>query len=312
MSRRVKAKWRPPLALVLGGTLATVFAFPLVAIGYLRLAGGVLGYAETSWLIAWIALITVGLLGFLLWRLVLRPVDRLTAFARSVTGRQDAAPPPEHFGTPEFSELGQAVLDMTATLQGREAVLRSYADHVTHELKSPITAVQGAAELLADPDLSDDDRARLVGTVAQAAGRMQELLEAQRSLARASEPMPRGSARLSEVVQGWPEIVVARDGIVPLSNQTLEVVLTQLMGNARAHGATEVRVALEGEVLQIADNGPGISEGNRSRIFDPFFTTRRDAGGTGMGLAIVARLLEAQGAQISLAEGPGAQFEIRF
>lgn len=312
MSRRVKAKWRPPLALVLGGTLATVFAFPLVGIAYLRLAGGILGRGETSWLIAWIALITTSVLGLLLWRLVLRPVRRLTAYTRSVTGLDPQAPPPEHFGTPEFSQLGQAVLDMTATLQGREAVLRSYADHVTHELKSPITAVQGAAELLADPDLSEDDRARMVANITQAAGRMQELLDAQRALARASEPMPAGSVLLSEVAADWPEVSVAVDGNVPLPQEAMRIVLTHLVGNALAHGATEVTVAARQGVLEISDNGPGISAGNRSRIFDPFFTTRRDSGGTGMGLAIVARMLEAQGARITLQDGPGARFAITF
>jgi signal transduction histidine kinase len=63
----------------------------------------------------------------------------------------------------------------------------------------------------------------------------------------------------------------------------------------------------------ISDDGPGISTGNQSRIFDPFFTTRRAAGGTGMGLPIVRRMLQTQGAEIVLLpQGPGAHFEIRF
>ena len=55
MSRRVIRKWRPPLAFVLGGTLAAVFFLPLIGIGYFRIAGGVLGWAETSWMIGWMA-----------------------------------------------------------------------------------------------------------------------------------------------------------------------------------------------------------------------------------------------------------------
>ncbi len=74
MSRRVIRKWRPPLALVLGGTLAAVFFLPLVGIGYFRVAGGVLGWAETAWMIGWMALVATTILGVLLWRLVLHPV----------------------------------------------------------------------------------------------------------------------------------------------------------------------------------------------------------------------------------------------
>ena len=56
-----------------------------------------------------------------------------------------------------------------------------------------------------------------------------------------------------------------------------------------------------------------ISDGNRDRIFDPFFTTRREAGGTGMGLSIVRRLVEARGARIRLDESAGgATFVIAF
>ncbi|MFY9204504.1 MAG: HAMP domain-containing sensor histidine kinase, partial [Yoonia sp.] len=65
-----------------------------------------------------------------------------------------------------------------------------------------------------------------------------------------------------------------------------------------------------GDTVVVSDNGSGISDGNRDRIFDPFFTTRRDAGGTGMGLAIVSRMLAAQGASIALGEGSGATFVI--
>lgn len=312
MSGRVTRKWRPSLTLVLAGTLAAVLGLPLLGIAYFRLAGDILGWAETSWLIGWIAVVTTVVLAFLLWRLVLRPVQALTAYAGDVSRGTGQAAPPVHFGTPEISQLGEAVLNMGTTLRGREAVLRTYADHVTHELKSPLTVVQGAAELLADPELPAADRDRMLGNIGQATARMQDLLEAQRALAHAAEPMPPGRCWLSEAVVPAPDVTVVTDGEVPLSAEVLGVVLTHLIGNARAHGATEITVAMEGDALWVSDNGPGVSAGNRDRIFDPFFTTRRDDGGTGMGLAIVCRILEAQGASIALATGPGAVFEIGF
>jgi len=306
--RRVTAKWRPPLALVLGGTLAAVFLLPLVGIGYFRVAGGVLGWAETTWLIGWMALIATVILGWLLWRLVLRPVRTLTEFAES----EGEGAAPTHFGTPEFSTLGATVLDMTTRLRGREAVLRSYADHVTHELKSPLSAIRGAAELLDTSDLAEADRSRLLGNITTATERMEHLLADQRAFAQAHEPLGDGNCQLSDIAADMPHTKVSTDGTVALPADMLKIVLGHLHRNAMEHGASQLFLEIAGDSLIVADDGPGVSDGNRDRIFDPFFTTKRDSGGTGMGLAIVRRMLEAHGASIDLVDGPGAQFEIRF
>jgi signal transduction histidine kinase len=202
MQRRITAKWRPALALVLGGTLATVFFLPLIGVGYFRFAGSVLGWAETSWMIGWMALVATGVLGYLLWRLVLSPVRRLTQYADAMARGSQPPAQPDHFGTPEFSKLGGAVFQMSQTLQGRADVLRSYADHVTHELKSPLSVISAAAELLTDPNLPAVDRAALVTRVADASGRMADLLEAQRALAAAQDPMPAGTCQLSDIADG--------------------------------------------------------------------------------------------------------------
>jgi len=201
---------------------------------------------------------------------------------------------------------------MGQVLKGRETVLRTYADHVTHELKSPLSVIQGAAELLVNDDLPDDDRRKMIASIASATDRMQDLLDAQKDLARASEPLAPGSCMLSDAVPIGSDIKIDRDDVVPLQSQLVELVLTHLIGNSRAHGATKVQLTASKDALLIADNGPGISEGNKNRIFDPFFTTRRKQGGTGMGLAIVQRMLEAQGATIRLLDGPGTVFEVRY
>ena len=65
--------------------------------------------------------------------------------------------------------------------------------------------------------------------------------------------------------------------------------------------------------MTLADDGNGISEGNRARVFEPFFTTRRAAGGTGMGLNIVRSAIEAAGGRITLEPSQsGAAFRIAF
>jgi signal transduction histidine kinase len=74
-----------------------------------------------------------------------------------------------------------------------------------------------------------------------------------------------------------------------------------------------VRDIGDGEMLvQLSDDGPGISLADRNRVFDPFYTTKR--AGTGLGLAIVKRTVERHGGKISVGDSPqgGARFEIRI
>lgn len=314
MQPRVRRKWRPPLALVVGGTLAGVLGLPLVGIGYFRVAGNVLGWAETSWLIAWMAVMATAILGFLLWRLVLRPVYALTAHARAMKAGRLDAPLPAHFGTPEFSELGQSVIDMGTTLHHRADSLRAYAGHVTHELKSPLTAIAGAAELLQDAG-SAQDRADLARTIAEAAARMEVLLGDLQNHAAAGMARSGGAAELSKVaalLEGV-EVQVAEDGRVPMPADDLHAVLQQFAQNAATHGATTLVLGWRDGVLSVQDDGRGVAQGDRDRVFDPFFTTTRDQGGTGMGLSIVQALVAAHGGQVAYVPGErGARFEVRF
>ena len=317
MPERVRQKWRPPLALVLGGTLAAVLCLPLVGIAYFKLAGNILGWAETAWMIFWMAVVATAVLGFLVWRLVLRPVYALTDHAKAVKAGAREAPVPRHYGTPELSELGQAVIDMGSTLQDREAGLRAYTNHVTHELKSPLTSLIGAAELL-EADAAPEDRKALIGTVQRAALAMEGKLEALRHLSAAREPVGRGPAVLSEVVEDLRQeagidVVLNGEAVVPMDAVALGAILGHLAQNAEAHGATRLTVTAREGHITVADNGPGIAEGNRPRVFTPFFTTRRAEGGTGMGLTIVQTMLEAVGGKIALLPSDsGAVFELRF
>ena len=319
MPRGIRDKWRPRLTLVIGGTLATVLCLPVLGIAWFKLAGNILGWLETAQLFAAVALVATLVLAFLLWRLVLRPLRRLTRYAEAVRAGRIDVDPPEHYGTREFGALGRSVIEMAETLRGREAVLRSYADHATHELKGPLTVLRGAAELLDSDGLDDADRARLLARIDEAADRMTALLDAQRMLAQAQDPFARGQTRLGPLMEDLQfdhsdlTLVLEADAVLPLSADGLRLVLDHLLGNAAAHGARSVRIEARPGRLRVADDGPGVSPGNRGRLFDPFFTTRRDQGGTGMGLPIVRRMLEAHGAQIALMdEGPGAVFEITF
>lgn len=311
----VGRKWRPPLGLVIGGGLAGVLLTPLVAIIYYRVFGNIMSAKEVAILVTLIAFVATSILGFLLWRLVLRPVYALTRHAGALkSGRRDSTAP-AHFGTPEFRALGQSIMDMGETLHNRAETMRAYADHVTHELKSPLTSIQGAAELLEDPNLSEADRATLTATLMASSKRMAALLDDLRRHARASQQAGPGETILSDalpVVKGL-DIRVQGDDPVPLPLDDLSAVLVQLAQNAQAHGADVLDVLWEGGRMVLADNGPGIAPGDRSRVFDPFFTTRRAEGGTGMGLSIVRSLVMAHGGRIDLLDPEkGTSFLISF
>ena len=305
--------------LVLGGSLLAVLVLPVFGLVMVSgLAPGLSG-GQALLLVAVVSLVATLVLGWLLWRLILRPVRGLAERAEVIRGG-GVAEPMAHYGTPEIGDLGQTVLEMAEVLQARELAVRSYSDHVTHELKTPLTAIRGAAELLeADDDLSEE-ASGLVSTIVRAEARLERLLEAAREIAAARNPMHHGSAALRDVV--FPESAIdveveGDDVVFPLSAEGLGIVLGHLVSNAEAAGARRVtisgRKAPEGAVLRVGDDGPGISPGNRDKCFEPFFTTRRDAGGTGMGLAIVQTLLMAHGGEISLEPSEtGARFRIVF
>jgi signal transduction histidine kinase len=106
---------------------------------------------------------------------------------------------------------------------------------------------------------------------------------------------------------------VAQDGVVPLGAGPLGLVLGHLTANAAMAGARVVTLTVAADTLVVQDDGPGVPPGDRDRIFDPFFTTNREDGGTGMGLPIVRRVLQAHGADIVLRSGnEGARFEINM
>jgi signal transduction histidine kinase len=317
----VRSKWRPPLALVLSGSLLAVLVLPVLGLFVVDALAPAMGRSEAILTVASGALSATVILGWLLWRLILSPVRGLAARAEVIRGG-GVAKPMTRYGTPEIGELGQAVLDMAEVLRARELAVRSYADHVSHELKTPLTAIRGAAELLAaDPGISDETR-RLIGTISDAEARAEDLLAAARRIAAARTPEHHGRTTLGDIAESLehqgPEIsFVGVDVTLPLAPEGLRVILTHLVENSAEAGAQNIRVHAEvspdGPLLAFTDDGPGISEGNRDRVFDPFFTTRRDAGGTGMGLAIVQTLLLAHGAEIGVEPAKqGTRFVIRF
>jgi len=323
--RRITPKWRPPLLLVLGGVLSAVLAAPLlgfVAIGLLR---DTMGFRQSVVLVSVIVVLITMIFAFLLWRLLLRPVTALERKADALrNGDASALSPMQHYGTQELHDLGQSVLAMAGTLHDRETAIRTYTNHVTHELKTPITAIRGAAELLATSQPPDSEDWRLAQTVLDGSRRMERLLADLRDTAAAREPLHHGHCTLAELrpqlLQNFPHLELLFSGEkipLPLNAKGMGIVLHHLIQNAREQGAKQIGFhasLTDGNTrLRIKDNANGISAGNLPQIFDPFFTTKRETGGTGMGLSIVQNLIEAHGGRIMLQQAqPSAIFLIEF
>jgi len=244
------------------------------------------------------------LLGYLLLRLMSRPVRELRDEARAIAaGEKPKSKPLRHYGMRELADLGESMLSMADTLDQRSKEISTYTDHVTHELKSPVTSISGAAELLQSDEISPESRAKLLGNIRSESGRMNTLLSRLRQMSQLRQETQKGPGNLAAMMPDIDglnvKIVEPSDYQIPLSIAHGEIILLHMAQNAG--------------VLRISDDGEGISDNDAKKLADPFFTTRRAQGGTGMGLAIVSALLEIYGAELDVTPNEGgAVFEIHF
>lgn len=283
-----------------------------------------------------IALGIVGVLGFiavlalLVARGIALPIERLSQAAREVTSGGGAPPPPPATAAIEIQALYEDFGLMAEAVERRSRYLRDFAAAVSHEFKTPLAGIQGAVELLQDhgAGMKPTERRRFLDNIAADSRRLSALVTRLLDLARADMARPETGLSV-DIAPAVAKAVDARSfdlkitvdltGAVPVvvPATTIELVLATLLENSRQAGAGEVKVStrLEDEalILIVADDGPGVSAGDKDRIFEPFFTTRRGEGGAGLGLSIAAALLAANKAALSLRHSPtGAVFEVRL
>ena len=321
---QVPVKWRPSIALVAYGVLLAVLGLPSGLIVLVRLWGG-RGLSNLEIGVLFASLIATLVTAFVLTRAVTRPIEALVTLTHQIAqGGRNAIRPPDAYGTAELATLSQAFLDLASRLMHRTEYMRSFAAHVSHELKSPLTAIRGSSELLRDEgeSMTPAERQKFLETIITETDRLTRLVARLRELAQAEMPIGAGTTTLAMVLpelrakSGSLDLIVLGDDItIPLPTETIGIVLAHLADNAAQHGATRLTLAAtrsgQSTILTVSDNGEGISEGNRDRIFQPFFTTRRESGGTGMGLDIVRALLRAHNADIALqSSAMGAEFQV--
>ncbi|WP_457090184.1 HAMP domain-containing sensor histidine kinase [Microvirga sp. P5_D2] len=341
---RISNEPPPPLYSLSQGTRIRVFAaMPVVVQG--RVAGVIYASRTPNNIIKHIygeqrkfilaGLMVLGatiIIGLVFSRAITGPINALVSRTLEVGhGNRNALLPLSHHGTREIALLSQSFIDMAERLHDRSDYIATFAAHVSHELTTPLTSIQGAAELLRDDvhsesaSMTDPERLRFLDNIISDTTRLTLMLHRLRELARADNPQMSGTALLSATIvdlkSAYPSLNIQvcepHDCRIAISAENLFIVLSHLADNSVRHHAKSLHIsALTSDhevVVTICDDGEGISGANRDRIFDAFFTTRREAGGTGMGLGIVQAMLRAHGGSIQLlSPESGAGFEIRM
>lgn len=281
-----------------------------------------LGTARSSIILAGgIAALAVILLGALVSAWVTRPLQKLTGYARAVGEGRPASYP--KLGSSEIAEMGLAYEGMREALEGKKYV-EQYVQSLTHELKSPIAAIQGAAEILqAAPE--GPERQKFLANIGIESQRMQRVverllelsaLETRRGLAQ-SEAVPLSSI-VEEILARFESRFQAKTISLQRKLESVEIVgerflieaaIENLLLNAldfSPRGSTlsvELSQSAEGAVFSIADQGPGIPEYALDRIFERFYSLPRPETGkksSGLGLSLVREVARLHGGRIEL------------
>jgi len=217
------------------------------------------------------------------------------------------------------------------TLRRSDAVKTAILRAVSHDLRSPLTAIRAATDGLesSDLELSDEDRASLLSTIDTEARRLDRLVANLLDLSRlelgAAEPKPELWTVETLVGQALGELGARAERVavtLPANLEPIEVdgaqiehVLVNLIDNALTF-SPEAPVELTGEqlngevIVRVVDHGPGLDEGELERIFEPFEQGRVPSRGSGLGLAIAQGFAEANGARLEAESGRqgGASF----
>lgn len=337
----------PPLASISRGTQVRVFVAVPIVIDSKVVGAVLLVRTPASLQQALLGKRTELLHGTLLLIAVVLALSLLTSFTisrpvralieqtrRAARGEQGAVVPLRRPGTYEIGELSDTIAVMAATLEARATYIRDFAAHVSHEFKTPLTAIQGSVELLREHGnaMSDDERSRFLNILADDSERLERLVQRLLELARADMTQPgdeHAAVRPTVIAvaerfreRGLPvHCDFAFDAEVPMAVETLDAVVATVLDNARQHAGPDVQVLVQVGLddrpdtlkIDIVDDGIGITAANAPKIFEPFFTTGRPRGSTGLGLPIIRSLLAAHGGSIALVPaGRGAHFRIRL
>ena len=285
------------------------------------------------------ALAVAAVLTLLFCRRMVRPLEQLEAASRRIAAgaydRRTALPGSDEIAglSRSFDAMAAAVQekvnDLQRHLQARDAFVAAF----THELKTPMTSMLGYADLLRGAEVPAATRRKAADFIYHESkrlealsGRLMELMQLEHETPPALEPV-----RLDAVFRqleralpdGAPMPVFADCRTVVLAQRELLCdLLYNLLQNARratpAGGTVAVEVQEEADrvTLTVRDTGCGIPAGDLPHVTEPFYmvdkSRARDQGGSGMGLALCARIAELHGTRLELESRPGAGTRVHF
>ena len=294
----------------------------------------------------WMLAVLVGLwLTYTLARVILKPVKELDRGAAEVSrGNYDYRIPVEDAGGRSHDELGRlaaAFNAMCGSIQhGRQELIRQeriatigrLSTSIVHDLRNPLAAIYGGAEMLIDGELSPGQVQRLAGNMYRSSRRMQQMLQ---ELVDAGRGPGSGAemCRLKDIVRAACDVYsstadaqsvavvteVAEEIELPLERARMERVFLNLIDNALGMmpngGRLTISAQAEGPavLVRVQDTGPGIAPQIRPRLFQPFVTEGKK-NGVGLGLAFSHQTVLDHGGDLSV-DGQatqGACFLIRL
>jgi len=264
------------------------------------------------------------LAAFLLARRISRPVDRIAAAARTLARGAHPDPVPVE-GATEIATLAGAFNELAAQLRQAQEAERNFLLSVSHELKTPLTAIRGYAEAVEDGAVDPREAA---ATVASEARRLERLVKDLLDLARMNRTdfsVHNSEIDLGEVAEDavrrygkqarsfgvnlWA-VTESHAPAIADADRTLQIV-SNLVENALrlTPEGGEVRVVAEPGLIRVEDTGPGLAEADTERAFERFYLHERYGlerrVGTGLGLAIVKELALAMGGDVEVESHPG-------
>ncbi|GIJ39177.1 two-component sensor histidine kinase [Micromonospora andamanensis] len=322
--------------LVVGGRIPGSTAELYVITGEDDLAAG-LEQLRNALAAGWVLVVLLAAtVGHTLARRTLEPVGRASRAARAITEGLLATRLPVG-GRDEFSVWAASFNEMAEALEAKIAALhraqereRRFTADVAHELRTPVTALVGAASLLRDhlDQLPGDARRAgelLVTDVVRLRRLVEDLMEisrldAGREAVSVTDVDAPALLRAIVAARGWPDRVTVDGGPLRLRSdpRRLERVLGNLIANAVQHGGGEVRVRAvrSGDRVHfdVDDQGPGIPAEHLPRLFDRFHKVdpARSGGGSGLGLAIARENARLLGGRLTVHSAPGTGTRFRL
>lgn len=228
----------------------------------------------------------------------------------------------------ELAMAAQRAELQVETEQLRNALLSS----VSHDLRTPLAVITGAASALSDDGMSATSARELLDTISSEAGRLNRLVRNLLDMTRLEagalrvkkewQPLEEivGAVlnRLDDQLQGRPVSVSLDPALVPLDEVTVDQVLTNLLENALRYTPSGSPIEItarrvEGGVeVEVADRGPGIPAGEEERIFEKFHRAAAGKGGVGLGLTICRGIVAAHGGRLYVENRIGGGAAFRF